>query len=152
MNSYWWTSNIYIYYYLAKTYQILNKKDKVDYIVSKINAIQNENGSFSDIYSENVFYTGLALEILLLNPTKNKIQIEKTIFFLLKNQFSDGSWQNSNALQVPNAQDIEPSTIHFPIATFGMNVRAKEFNRLFTTTSVLQSLSVYEDSYSSNTF
>lgn len=152
LNSYWWTSSIYTYYYLAKTYQFLNETKKVDYLLSRINAIQNENGSFSDVYGENVFYTGLALEMLLLNPTKNKQQIEKTISFLLQNQFSDGSWQNSNALQVPNAQDIEPSNIHFPIATFGMNVRAKEFNRLYTTTSVLQSLSVYEDNYSSVTF
>ncbi|MBA0884771.1 hypothetical protein [Flavobacterium undicola] len=152
LNSYWWTSSIYTYYYLAKTYQFLDETDKVDYIVSKINAIQNENGSFSDVYGENVFYTGLALEILLLSPIKNKQQIEKTISYLLQNQFSDGSWQNSNALQVPNAQDTVPNKIPFPIAPFGMNVRAKEFNRLFTTTSVLQSLSVYEDSYSSVTF
>lgn len=152
LNSYWWTSSIYTDYYLAKTYKFLNETDNVNYIVSKINAIQNENGSFSDIYGENLFYTGLALEIMLLNPTKSKQKIEKTIYFLLQNQFSDGSWQNSNALQVPNAQDTEPNNTHFPIATFGMNVRAKEFNRLFTTTSVLQSLSVYEDIYSSVTF
>lgn len=152
LNSYWWTSNIYTYYYLAKTYQILNEIDKVNYILSKISDVQNENGSFSDIYGENLFYSGLALEAMLLNPTNNQQKIEKTISFLLQNQFSDGSWQNSNALQVPNAQDTEPNNIHFPIVTFGMNVRAKEFNRLFTTTSILKSLAVYEDKYSSVTF
>ena len=144
LNCYWWTSNIYISYYLAKTYQLLNEVEKMNYIISKIIETQNENGSFSDTYGENYFYTGLALEIMLLNTNIDKKKIEKTISFLLQNQFSDGSWQNSNALQVPNAQDIKIYNMHFPIATFGMNVRAKEFNRLFTTTTVLQSLSVYE--------
>jgi len=91
LNSYWWTSNIYTYYYLAKTYQILNEMDKVNYILSKISDVQNENGSFSDIYGENLFYSGLALEAMLLNPTNNQQKIEKTISFLLQNQFSDGS-------------------------------------------------------------
>lgn len=152
LNSYWWTNNIYTDYYLAKTYQFLNETDKVDHIVFKTSNNQNENGSYSDAYGENLFYTGLALEILLLNADENKQQIEKTVSFLLQKQFNDGSWQNSNALQVPNAQDISPDKTIFPIATFGMNVRAKEFNRLFTTTSVLQSLSVYENQYSTVTF
>ena len=152
LNCYWWTSNIYISYYLAKTYQLLNEIEKVNHIISKIIETQNENGSFSDTYGENYFYTGLALEIMLLNPYTASEKIEKTISFLLQNQFSDGSWQNSNALQIPNAQDTKINNIHFPIATFGMNVRAKEFNRLFTTTSILQSLSVYENKFSSDTF
>jgi hypothetical protein len=152
LNSYWWTNNIYTYYYLAKTYKFLNEMTKVNYIISKISDVKNENGSFSDFYGENLFYTGLALEILLLNPSENKQQIEKTISFLLQKQYNDGSWQNSNALQVPDSQDTNFNKNHFPIATFGMNVRAKEFNRLFTTISVLQSLSIYEDKYSSVTF
>lgn len=151
-DSYWWTSNIYTYYYIAKTYQFLNETYKVNYVISKIIDIQNENGSFSDIYGENLFYTGLALEILLLNPIENKQKIEKTIIFLTQKQFNDGSWQNSNALQVPNSKDLKPDNIHFPVSSFGMNVRAKEFNRLFTTASVLQSLSVYENKYNSVTF
>lgn len=152
LNSYWWTSNIYISYYLAKTYLLLDETEKLNFIVFKIIEIQNENGSFSDSYGENFFYTGLALEIMLLNPSINIKSIDKTISFLHQNQYSDGSWQNSNALQVPNAQDTKINNTHFPIATFGMNVRAKEFNRLFTTVSILQSLSVYENNFSSDTF
>ncbi len=153
LNSYWWTNNIYTYYYLAKTYQLLDDKAKLSFIINEIKAKQNKNGSFSDAYGENLFYTGLALEILLLDEDDNsKKEIEKTIAFLLKNQFSDGSWQNSNALQVPNSQDIKPADFVFPISTFGMNVRAKEFNRLFTTSSILQSLSFYEHKYSPVTF
>jgi hypothetical protein len=150
--SYWWTSSIYTYYYLVKTYQYLSDSEKVIYIMSKISNIQNDNGSFSDIYGENLFYTGLALEILLLDPSRNKKQIEKTILFLYQNQFDDGSWENSNALQVPNSKDTIPSKEYFPISNFGMNVRAKEFNRLFTTTTILHSLSIYEEKYSTITF
>jgi hypothetical protein len=151
LNSYWWTNNIYTFYYLAKTYQLLNDKEKLSFIINEIKTNQNENGSFSDSYGENLFYSGLALEILLLDENSS-LEIEKVVSFLLQNQYSDGSWQNSHSLQVPNSQDIKPADCHFPIAHFGMNVRAKEFNRLFTTSSILQSLSVYEYKYSSVTF
>jgi hypothetical protein len=153
LKPYWWTSSIYMYYYLAKTYQIIGDGRKLNSIISSIKEMQNENGSFSDTYGESFFYTGLALEILLFenleipNPT-----ITKTINFLISNQFNDGSWQNSHALQVPNSQDLTPISCHFPIASFGMNVRAKEFNRLFTTASILKSLSIYEQKYSPITF
>lgn len=152
INSYWWTSEIYTLYYLAKSYHLLNEINSVNIIINKIKSFQNENGSFSDNYGENLFYTGLALEILQLDKSEIlKREINKTILFLLQNQFSDGSWQNSNALQVPNSEDENPSTIPFNIATFGMNVRAKEFSRLFTTTSILQSLSIYGHKYSTPT-
>jgi hypothetical protein len=152
-NSYWWTSEIYTLYYLAKSYLFLNEIDKVNTIINKIKFLQNDNGSFSDNYSENLFYTGLALELLLLEENEYVIdQVNKTINYLLQNQIIDGSWQNSNALQVPNSEDIILTKTYFPIATFGMNVRAKEFNRLFTTTAILQSLSIYEQRYNSTTF
>jgi hypothetical protein len=153
LNSYWWTNNIYTYYYLAKTYQLLNDKEKLEFIINGIKTKQNENGSFSDGYGENLFYTGLALEILLLADKGNlDSEIEKGVDYLLENQYTDGSWRNSHALQVPYSHDINPTDCHFPIANFGMNVRAKEFNRLFTTSSILQSLSIYEYKYSSVTF
>lgn len=145
--SYWWSSEIYTLYYLAKTYHFINEIEKFNTIVNKIKLNQNLNGSFSDKYGENMFYTGLALEILLLHETKS-LEIDRTINFLITNQYTDGSWDNSNALQVPNSGDVVPENINFPIATYGMNVRAKEFNRLFSTTAILQSLSIYEQKYS----
>ncbi len=152
-DSYWWTNNIYTCYYLAKTYQLLNENKKLNSIINTVKAMQNKSGSFSDVYGESLFYTGLALEILLLEENENlNTATEKTVAFVVKNQFNDGSWQNSNALQVPNSQDVKPANCHFPVANFGMNVRAKEFNRLFTTSAVLKSLSVYEQKYSPVTF
>ena len=153
LHSYWWTDKTYTCYYLAKTYMLLEEKEKAQYIISKIIEKQNYNGSFSDCYGENLFYTGLSLEIMLLDDDSNKTQIEKTIAFLLQKQYDDGSWENSHALQVPDPdiEDMIPAQTHFPIATFGINVRAKEFSRLFTTISILQSLAVYEYKYSSAT-
>ena len=145
--SYWWTSETYTLYYLAKVYHLINEKDKLNFIINKIKLSQNDNGSFSDKYGENMFYTGLALEILLLQNIKS-LEIDRTINFILTNQYTDGSWDNSNALQVPNSEDLIPKDIIFQIATYGMNVRAKEFNRLFSTTAILQSLSIYEQKYS----
>ena len=148
--SYWWTNDIYTYYYLAKTYFLLNDDKKLSFIFSKIKSMQNTNGSFSDSYGANMFYTGLALEILLLS-SNFKSEIDNIIAYLMQKQYNDGSWANSNALQVPNATDIVPSKNAFPIATFGMNVRAKEFNRLFTTSTILNSISIYDQKYDSNT-
>ena len=149
LDSYWWTNNIYTCYYLAKTYQLLNESEKLTSIICSIKAMQNENGSFSDAYGESPFYTGLALEILSFDQSEVlSLGSEKTIAFLIKSQFTDGSWQNSNALQVPNSQDAKMADFHFPVARLGMNVRAKEFNRLFTTSSILKSLSIYEQKYS----
>lgn len=150
LNSYWWTDHIYTYYYLAKTYHLINDNEKLDFIIQELKTKQNSNGSFSDSYGENFFYTGLVLEILLLdNSNKLDSQIKKIISFLLQNQFSDGSWNNSNALQIPLSNDIKPADYHFPVANYGMNVRAKEFNRLFTTSSILKSISLYATKYNS---
>ncbi|WP_166923629.1 prenyltransferase/squalene oxidase repeat-containing protein [Flavobacterium poyangense] len=145
LSSYWWTSDIYTYYYLAKVYHLLNDNDKWTFIRNKIKAKQNENGSFSDKYGENLFYTGLALEILLLGVGDNAAspEIKKTIEYLLKNQYEDGSWKGSDSLQLPYTNDIIPADKHFPVGNIGMNVRANEFGRLFTTSTILKSLSKY---------
>lgn len=153
MNSYWWTSEIYTLYYVAKTYYFLGELEKLNNIIDIIIIKQNNNGSFSDKYGENFFYTALSLEIMVLDQRKNIINlIKKSVDFLLINQFIDGSWKNSHALQVPNSKDITPIKMDFPIKTLGMNVRATEFNRLFTTSAILQSLVTYEQKYNPTTF
>ncbi len=153
INSYWWSSEIYTYYYIAKTYHFLGETEKLNSIIDFITIKQNNNGSFSDRYGDNFFYTALSLEIMLLDQRKDIVDlIEKTVNFLLANQFTDGSWENSNALQVPDPKDTTPIKMDFPINPLGINVRAKEFNRLFTTTAILQSLVIYEQKYNPATF
>lgn len=148
INSYWWTNSIYTLNYLAKTYYLLEEFEKLNWIIEKIEKIQNVNGSFSDKYGESTFYTALAAEILLLG-NNSKLKAEKAIFYLIENQYTDGSWNNSNALQVPNSKSIKPYNSVYPVSSFGMNVRAKEFNRLFTTVSVLKTLTTYDRKFNS---
>jgi len=143
--SYWWTSNIYTYYYLAKSYNILGEKTKIKTIIKILKTFQNKDGSFSDKYGVNQFYTGLALETFLLDQKNYIKEIEITKNYLLNQQFEDGSWKNSYSLQVPNSSDIIPSKLDYPISKNGMNVRAKEFNRLFTTSTILKALDFYEE-------
>ncbi|MBW4361242.1 prenyltransferase/squalene oxidase repeat-containing protein [Flavobacterium taihuense] len=152
LNSYWWTSEIYTLYYLAKTYNALADEKKMNFLINQIKEKQNKNGSFSDKYGENLFYTGLALEILLLKAELFTLEIENSVEYILKNQYEDGSWDNSHALQVPNSSILEPEGSHYEVASFGMDVRAKEFSRLFTTSTILQALSSYEHKYSTPTF
>lgn len=152
LSAYWWTSDIYTFYYLAKTFYLLDETEQLSIAINEIKSKQAKNGSFSDKYGENLFYTGLALEILLLKNTENTIEIEKTLEYLLNNQYKDGSWDGSHALQVPDSSMIKPEKGFYPVANFGMNVRANEFNRLFTTTVILQALAIYEQKYSTTTF
>jgi hypothetical protein len=147
-DSYWWTSSIYTLSYLAKTYHLLGEFQKLNWIIEQILKQQDENGSFSDKYGINIFYTALATEILLLDSNL-RLESIKSIDYLLQNQHEDGSWENSNALQVPNSSSIESDDLIYPVSSFGMNVRAKEFNRLFTTVSVLETLKIYERKYNS---
>ncbi len=146
-DAYWWTNQIYTLHYLSKTYALLKQEDKVIAIIDKIKKLQHQDGSFSDKYGANIFYTALALEILLLDAKQTVVEVEKAIIYLLQQQYEDGSWDNSFALQVPYASAVIPENIDYPISSFGMNVRAKEFNRLFTTSSVLQAITTYESKY-----
>jgi len=142
IKAYWWTSKIYTFYYLIKSYDLLENSKNVNLILSETAKIQNDDGSFSDKYGPNFFLTGKAIKILLVRPKEYNYQIEKGINFLLTHQYLDGSWQNSNCLQIPDPELIDETEI-YPVNTHGTSVRAKEFNRLFTTVSILETLSHY---------
>ncbi len=143
INAYWWTSSIYTYNYLIKCYFKLGQKDKVDQILTKVVLLQEINGSFKDDYGENLFISGLALQILLHDRITYKSEIEKLVDYLLSKQFKDGSWSNSHTLQIPDPSKQGIGKANFPISSHGTSVRAREFNRLFTTTCVLKSLTDY---------
>jgi len=93
-----------------------------------------------------MFYTGLALEILLLKKYANYTsEINKIISLILSNQFLDGSWNSSHSLKIPNPSNSDVQTVVLPTSSHGTNVRAKEFNRLFTTSSILKSLQLWSE-------
>ncbi|MGY0408401.1 MAG: hypothetical protein ACWIPJ_08620 [Polaribacter sp.] len=123
------------------SYNELNEINSLKQIQNKIAQNITEQG-YKDKYGLNMFYTALALEVLLLKNHNNFTSaINKSISFILQNQFSDGSWNSSNSLKIPDpSNNIETE---LPVSTHGINVRAKEFNRLFTTTSILKSLQLW---------
>lgn len=144
ITAYWWTSSIYTLSYLCQAYYTLRKFDRVNILLTNLKKFQNPDGSFSDGYGTNFFYSGLALDSYVLEYRKYKNEVENLVSHILRNQYSDGSWENSHSLQIPNAGGLIPEKIEFTISTRGTNVRAKEFNRLFTTSTILRALANYE--------
>lgn len=140
-DSYWWTDEIYSIYYISTISHLVDfPKDIIDNKLKKLSLCQNANGSFSDFFGESLFYTGLALMSLSTIESFQK-NLENGIMYLLKNQFTDGSWENSNSLRIPRPENLIPEISNFNnIKTFGTNVRAMEFKRLFTTSVCLNAL------------
>ncbi|WP_449398606.1 hypothetical protein [Chryseobacterium wanjuense] len=61
-DSYWWTDEIYSIYYISTISHLVNfPNDVIKNKLKKLSLCQNANGSFSDFFGENLFYTGLAL-------------------------------------------------------------------------------------------
>ncbi len=140
-DSYWWTDEIYCIYYISAISHLVDlPKDVIENKLKKLSLCQNANGSFSDFFGESLFYTGLALMSLstIDNFQKN---VESGIIYLLKNQYADGSWENSHSLRIPRPENVIPEISNFNnVKTFGVNVRAMEFKRLFTTSVCLNAL------------
>ncbi|UFH30299.1 hypothetical protein LNP04_09925 [Chryseobacterium sp. C-71] len=141
LDSYWWTNDIYSVYYISSISHVVDfPEGLIKNKLKKISLCQNSNGSFSDFFGENLFYTGLALKSLSTVDSFQK-NIKNGIDYLLKNQYSDGSWENSNSLRIPRPEITIPEITKFDsIKTFGTNVRAMEFKRLFTTSVCLNTL------------
>jgi hypothetical protein len=143
IQAYWWSDNIYTLYYLFLAYKKLN-------IISELQKIQDYVGSkikydfYEDYYGKNLFYTALALEIIFENPRYQNLS-NKLAEFLIKNQFDDGSWLESNSLCFPNPNDKRPTNKGYDIKNFGVGVRSHEFNRLFTSISALRSLYLWKN-------
>lgn len=143
ITAYWWSDSIYTLYYLFLTLKKLNlnsETEKIqDYLSKKIKV-----DHYEDYYGKNLFYTALALEMMLENPKYSKIA-DKLADFLIKNQYNDGSWLESNSLCIPEPNEISPQNKNLPVKNFGVNVRSKEFNRLFTSISAIRSLYLWKN-------
>lgn len=143
ITAYWWSDNIYTLYYLLLAFKKLNLNSETkkiqDFVSEKI-----KTDHYEDYYGKNLFYTALALEIMLENSRHQKIA-DKLANFLIKHQYNDGSWLESNSLCIPKPNEISPLNKNLPIKNFGINVRSQEFNRLFTTISALRSLYLWKN-------
>lgn len=143
IKAYWWSDSIYTLYYLFLTFKKLNLNSETEKIQAYVcDKIQFDH--YEDYYGINLFFTALALEVILENPMYNKIA-DRLANFLIKHQYSDGSWLESNSLCIPKPNEISPINNKSPVKNFGVNVRSQEFNRLFTTISALRSLYLWKN-------
>jgi hypothetical protein len=97
------------------------------------------NNSVGDAYNHNsIFYSSMLLKILCIlfeqNVKTYEGQIETLVSKIVLSQFEDGSWASTNALRLPDTNVTDPATISsWPESERGCNVRAMEWNSLFTT-------------------
>ncbi len=143
IKSYWWSSNIYTLYYLFLSYKELGFKEEIEIIQNYV-SINIKKGFYEDSYGKNLFYTALALEILLFNLKFKELTI-KLVNNLVDSQFDDGSWLESNSLCIPKPNELKPTNENYNIQDFGVGVRSHEFNRLFTSVAVLKSLYLWKN-------
>jgi hypothetical protein len=149
--SYWWTSHLYATSFIVKAAFKSNDDDlQLASIpaIKEINHTQNSNGSFGDKFlSESAFYTGLVSDALSSTPklyTSNSSRVKKSIEWIINNQFDDGSWNETNAMRLPSFNTKNPDEISaWPVSRSGLNVRAIEFNRLFSTATCISALNSY---------
>lgn len=144
MEAYWWTSNIYIYYYWCKACVNLKNSNLSKRLIKKVSEMQNSDGSFSDPYGKSIFYTGLACKILMNDYHNYSVRIENAVSWLLSKQNADGSWISSYPMQIPDPSVKRTTLVNLPISNKGYNVRAKEFNGLFSSVAALTAIYEYE--------
>lgn len=149
-NSYWWTENIYATAFALLSIpkckeNMLVANKAISYLLFK----QNSNGSWNNGEYESSFYTALALKALIdhqIHFRDNKLSpfIEIGIDWLIKNQMTDGSWKVSRILQLPSPDVINPKIIKaWGHTSFGLNCLVDDHNRIFTTSTVYNCLSLY---------
>ena len=150
-DAYWWTSNIYNLVFILKGL-LENRERDMSLIVEMVSELlqqQNANGSFGDLYvAQSPFYTGLIIDVLcdcnFIISEKLQSSIKKGIDWLVANQNEDGSWNPSYALRIPHPENIYPDNFqNWDIASFGTQIRAEDYNRLFSSVVALSAICKY---------
>ncbi|TAH08623.1 MAG: hypothetical protein EAZ13_02795 [Sphingobacteriia bacterium] len=151
--AYWWTNDLYAIYFLILSYKFIRSEDFKLILEKRLSDIIHEcnsDGSVGDGFIEkSAFYTSFLtlsmIELYKVGVSDFKIRIQKSILWLLKNQLDDGSWKETNGLQIPQPNCLTPVTNNWPVSEYGCNVRSFEFNRLFTTSVCLKAINAYNE-------
>jgi len=150
-NSYWWTSPLlttsFVMQYLANNQQIKEEK-LIEKAVIQLIKLQNNDGSFGDIYTKkSAFYTSFAIKALCSSKKifdENLNAVRKSIIWLIKNQFDDGSWDGTAAIRIPSFEEKDPESIkNWKLQGSYVNIRIKEEYRVLTTAVSLSALYAY---------
>jgi squalene-hopene/tetraprenyl-beta-curcumene cyclase len=150
--SYWWTSPIY-----ATAFSIMALSRSDEYYAQVAEAsnwlanLQDEEGFWPNPIGKDPspFYTALALKALCIFEKEDyKNQIAKGTSWLLNHQTLDGSWQTNRILQIPATNIEDPKEIKtWRNSSFGVNCISDDFNRIFTTSTVVNCLATLKNDY-----
>lgn len=152
--AYWWTNEIYTLYFLVLSYEFIQSIELKRMLLNRLNKIFmsiDDEGCIGDAFNnKSPFYTSLLILILLelnrMSIIDFKVDIDNSILWLLKNQLKDGSWKETNALQIPEPFCIIPDNKNWEVSEYGCNIRASEFNRLFATSVCLKAIYEFKKS------
>jgi len=146
--AYWWTNETYTLFWLSLAFEKIENLELKRIIKDRLlNSVNNYkpclNPDSKNIKS--IFYTALQLNICItlnyLNFYACKTLIKTLVKELLSEQYKDGSWKATNAMRLPDTEVSNPLEIkEWPASARGCNVRAIEFNRLFTTVVTINAL------------
>jgi hypothetical protein len=144
-SSYWWTSDVYATSFaiqaLAHHPEI---KSRCESPALWLAHEQETSGYWSNPATQepSAFYTALAIKALHVHNAKGfDKSIAKGVDWILKNQMTDGSWLTSRILRIPATDVLDPSTVkRWRKSSFGVNCIVDDHNRLFTTSTVLNTL------------
>lgn len=146
--SYWWGNEIYTLYWLSLSFQKISKPELKNIVKDRLLDSVNNYRPLLNPDNNNkisVFFTALQLNIFIVLHTLHIKNCQSLIIYLvgelLKEQYIDGSWKETNAMRLPDTEILNPcETEAWPASGRGCNVRAIEFNRLFTTSVTINAL------------
>ena len=143
--SYWWSSDIYATAFAVRAFRKIDKFKEYAILGSEwlINQ-QNKNGYWSHSVKNqsSPFYTALAC-LALMEVDFNKYQkaIGTAMDWLLNNQTEDGSWSSGRILRIPSSDIFEIERVRkWRNSSFGVNILVDDHNRVFTTSTVVNTL------------
>lgn len=151
-DAYWWTSGIYTNCFLIKSIHYVDDfelKCQIEACIKPMLLMQNDDGSFGDSFNiGSPFYTALVIDAICDRREiydANKAPIDRAVYWLLSNQLSDGSWKKTDAMRIPTPDVSADGQEQWVAKTHGLNTRAREFCRLFTTSVSYSALKKYQD-------
>lgn len=139
---YWWIDDIYTLFFLSLANSLMRDRDLDAYIKYKTTCKLKRFVETTNKESLTVFFISMLLHLLLYC---GKINDANQVALVLKDlQYADGSWPESNFMCMPAADCVIPNnTSLWDVRDHGINVRAHEFHRVFTTSLALMALSEY---------
>lgn len=147
--SYWWTSPIY-----ATSFALLALVAAPAHTacyelgIAWLASQQAESGAWLDATSNeqpSAFFTALAVKALVADQSNRFFAAAaKGIRWLLAHQTTDGSWVATRILRIPATDVAVPALVReWRTSSFGVNTLIDDHNRIFTTGTALNALSMF---------